>query len=87
LSVVASADQAEDVVKMWLEKKFDKKLKKTTVTQVSLTEGIWDVKAEVELRSGSFSTVRQIALLKVDSATANVVGYSENPGPRPSNSG
>ena len=82
MSIVASADQAEELVRAWLEKKFGKKLKKTRVTQISLTEGIWDVKAEVELRSGSFSTISQIVLLKVDSASANVVSYSENPAPR-----
>lgn len=83
MSIVASADQAEEVVKAWLEKKFDKSLRKTRVTQISLSGGVWDVKAEVELRSGAFSTERQNIMIKVDSTTANVVSYSETEVSRP----
>jgi hypothetical protein len=77
MSLVTSAEEAEEVVKQWLEKKFAKKLKKVRVTHISLAHATWDVEAEVDLSSGVLSVEHQKLSLKVDSETAKVIGYSE----------
>jgi len=77
VSVVTSAEEAEEIVKQWLSRKFERRLRKTRVTHISLSEALWNVEAEVEITSGLLSTTRQKVSLKVDSNSAKIVSYTE----------
>lgn len=78
MSLVTSAEEAEEIAKQWLERKFAEKLRRSRVKEIQLSEGLWNVKAEVVLRSGALSMSSHAVHLKVDAGTAKVIGYSES---------
>jgi len=78
VSLVTSAEEAEEVIKQWLNRKFSDKLRDTRVREIHLAENIWNVKAEVVLRSGTFSTSNHVLQMQVDAVTGKIIGYSES---------
>lgn len=78
MSLVTSAEEAEEIVKQWLERKFAGKLRKSRVREIQLLEGLWNIKSEIVLRSGAFSISSHVVNMKVDAETGKIVGYSES---------
>jgi hypothetical protein len=83
VSLVTSAEEAEEIVTQWLQKKFGDKLKKTRMRHASLTDSIWNVEVEVNVSSGAFSTAYYLVTLKVDANSGKIVSYTEGQRPKP----
>ena len=81
MSLVTGAEEAEEIAAQWLKKKFVDKLKKTRMTNASLSDAAWNVRVEVELSSGVLSTAHRVIILKIDANSAKVVSYSESDKP------
>jgi hypothetical protein len=77
MSLISSADEAEQVARGWLSQRYKRRIAKLGFPTVSLDAGIWTVRAEVRLRSGVLSVVNRTVFLKIDPGTTNVIGYSE----------
>lgn len=76
MSVIESADQAEQVAENYLKRKYPKRMGRIQFGHVMLDNGIWTVKANVEAGS-ILSSSRKSVLLRIDSRTTNVIGYSD----------
>lgn len=76
MSLLESADQAEVVAENYLKRKYPKRMGKIQFGHVMLDNGIWTVKASIEAGSILSSSKRSV-LLRIDSRTTSVVGYSD----------
>ncbi|HYC11480.1 MAG TPA: hypothetical protein VEC02_02315 [Nitrososphaerales archaeon] len=76
MSLLENADQAEVVAENYLKRKYPKRLGKIRFGHVMLDNGVWTVKANVEAGS-ILSSSKKSVLLRIDSRTTNVVGYSD----------
>ena len=76
MSLLESADQAETVAENYLKRKYPKRVGKIQFGHVMLDNGVWTLKATVDAGSILSSSKKSI-LLKIDSRTTNVVGYSD----------
>ena len=63
----------------FLKNKFHDKVKKVRFSQVALENGVWQIKAELDLKAGFRNAVRHQLSLSVDSVTGNVLSYKESP--------
>lgn len=78
MSLLATTDDAEQAAKAWMEKKYGKKLGKVKFVEVMGEGGIWVVKARVKLATGVLMVKPHMVQLKIDSASTDVLGYSES---------
>ena len=82
---VTSAEEAEELTSAWLKNKFHDKFKKARLSHVVLENGIWQIKAELELKGaralkiGIRHKVQHQLLVSIDSLTGKVVSYKEGP--------
>jgi hypothetical protein len=77
MSLLASTDDAEQVARTWMEKRYGKGMGKVKFIEVTNENGVWAVKATVKLASGFFEVKPHLVLLKIDSNSMNIVGYSD----------
>ena len=84
LSIISTTDEAEGVARQWMKRKYSGKIAKVKFNQVLLQDGVWTLKADVEMRTGVLSTAPRTLMLKIEADTTNVIGYSESPAPRSS---
>ena len=77
MSLLASTDDAEQVARAWMEKKYGDKLGKVKFVEVMGENGIWSVKANVKLASGLLAFKPHLIQLKIDSNSTDILGYSE----------
>ena len=74
---ITSAEEAEEFSKEWLRSKYRDKLAKNRFNQVMLENGIWQVKAELQLRTGVLSVERKSFSMSIEANTGKVLGYKE----------
>ncbi len=77
MSLLATTDDAEQVAKVWMEKKYGKRLGKVKFVEVMGENGVWTVKANVKLATGVLSIKPHLVQLRIDSASTEILGYSE----------
>jgi len=77
MSLLASTDDAEQVARTWMERRYGKGMGKVKFVEVTSENGVWTVKATVNLTSGFFEVKPHLVLLKIDSNSMNIVGYSD----------
>ena len=77
LSVLASPEDAEQVAKAWMQKKYGKRLGRVKFVEVMSDSGVWNVKANVKLTVGVLLIKPHIIQIKIDAGTTEVLGYSE----------
>ncbi|MDE1858118.1 MAG: hypothetical protein KGI26_03510 [Thaumarchaeota archaeon] len=77
MSLLATTDDAENVARAWMQKKYGKKLGKVKFTEVMSDGGVWTVKANVKLTVGVLLIKPHIVQVKIDAGTTEVLGYSE----------
>ena len=77
LSVLASPEDAEQVAKAWMQKKYGKRLGRVKFVEVMSDSGVWNVKANVKLTVGVLLIKPHIVQIKIDAGTTEVLGYSE----------
>ena len=77
LSVLASPEDAEQVAKAWMQKKYGKRLGRVKLVEVMSDSGVWNVKANVKLTVGVLLIKPHIIQIKKDAGTTEVHGYSE----------
>jgi hypothetical protein len=80
--LVTSAEGAEELTGTFLKNKFHEKVSKIRFSQVKLENGIWQIKAELDLKVGLLRRVRHYLSLTVDSITRDVLSYEESPAQR-----
>jgi hypothetical protein len=74
---LTSAEEAEEFAKEWLQSKYRNRIAKLRFSQVMLESGVWTIRAELELKQGVLSTIRQDFVLKIDGTSGKVLGYRE----------
>jgi hypothetical protein len=79
MPVIASADEAEGVADEWLKHRFEKKVARTKFSQVTLENGTWTLKADVLFKGGILAQPKKTLVVRVDSQSTQIVGYSELP--------
>lgn len=77
MSLLATTDDAEQVAKAWLQKKYGKRLGRVKFVEVMSENGIWNVKAVVKLTVGVLLIKPHVIQVKIDAATTEVLGYAE----------
>ncbi len=77
MSLLATTDDAEQVARSWMEKRYGDKLGKVKFVEVMGEGGVWTIKARVMLSTGLLSYKPHLVQVKIDSATTDVLGYSE----------
>ncbi len=77
MSLLATTEEAEQVAKSWLQRKYGKRLGRVNFIEVMKESEVWTVKASVKLASGILLVKPHIVQIKIDSGSAQVVGYSE----------
>jgi hypothetical protein len=81
LSIVSTTEEAEEVAKQWMKHKYSGKIAKSKFNQVMLQNGIWTIRADIEIRKGVLQTVPWTLIMRIDANTTNVIGYTESPRP------
>ena len=76
---ITGAEEAEELTSTWLKNKFHDKVKKIRFSQVVLENGIWQVKAELDLKTGITSKARHQLSVSIDSLAGKVLSYKEGP--------
>ncbi len=76
---ITSAEEAEELTSTWLKNKFHDKVKRIRFSQVVLENGIWQVKAELDLRTGFMRKARHQLSVSIDSVEGKVLSYKEGP--------
>jgi hypothetical protein len=74
---ITSAEEAEELTSTWLKNKFHDKVKKIRFSQVALENGIWQVKAELDLKTGIMRKARHQLSVSIDSTAGKVLSYKE----------
>ena len=77
MSLLATTDDAEQVAKAWMQKKYGKKLGRVKFIEVMNDGGVWTVKANVKLTVGVLLIKPHIVQVKIDGRTTEVLGYTE----------
>lgn len=77
MSLLATTDDAEQVAKAWMQRRYGKRLGRVKFIEVMGGEGYWNVKANVKLTTGVLLIKPHIVQVKIDSGTSEIVGYSE----------
>ncbi|MDG6983125.1 MAG: hypothetical protein JRN28_01005 [Nitrososphaerota archaeon] len=77
MSLLATTDDAENVARAWMQKKYGKKLGRVKFTEVMSDGGVWTVKANVKLTVGVLLIKPHVVQVKIDAGTTEVLGYSE----------
>ena len=77
MSLLASTDDAEQVARSWMEKRYGSRLGKVKFVEVMSDNGVWTVKANVKLATGLLAFKQHLVQLKIDSGSTDVLGYSE----------
>ncbi|MCL4355950.1 MAG: hypothetical protein JRN56_01230 [Nitrososphaerota archaeon] len=77
MSLLATTDDAEQVAKSWLQRKYGKRLGKVKFIEVMKESDYWTVKANVKLASGVLLVKPHLVQVKIDSNSTQVLGYSE----------
>ncbi|MDG6989353.1 MAG: hypothetical protein JRN21_08560 [Nitrososphaerota archaeon] len=78
MSLLATTDDAEQVAKSWMEKRYGKRLGRVKFVEVMSDNGIWSVKADVKLAAGVLLIKRHLIQVKIDAGSTDVLGYSES---------
>lgn len=78
MSLLATTDDAEQVAKAWLQKKYGKRLGRVKFVEVMSEGGVWTVKAAVKLTVGVLLIKPHLVQVKIDAGTTEVIGYSES---------
>jgi hypothetical protein len=76
---IMTAERAEERTGAFLTDKFHNRFRRIRFSQVSLEDGRWQIKAELDLKRGWLLRVRHYLSLTVDSVTGNVLDYKESP--------
>jgi hypothetical protein len=79
MPLVSTTDEAEQIAKDWMRRRYGNKISKVRFHEVMLQDGVWTLRAEAEVPKGVLSTAPVSIVLKVDADAPNVVGYSESP--------
>lgn len=77
MSLLASTDDAEQVARSWMEKRYGSRLGKVRFIEVMSDNGVWTVKANVKLATGLLAFKPYVVQLKIDSNSTDILGYSE----------
>ncbi len=77
MSLLSTTDDAEQVARSWMEKRYGSKLGKVRFVEALGENGVWNLKARVMLSTGLLSFKPHMVQLKIDSSTTDVLGYSE----------
>ena len=77
MALITTADEAETVAQEWLKQRHLKRLGKAKISHVMLEGGTWTVKANLEIKGDLFGRTKSTVMLKIDSESMNVVGYSD----------
>ncbi|MDG6899126.1 MAG: hypothetical protein JRM91_01415 [Nitrososphaerota archaeon] len=77
MSLLATTEDAEQVAKSWLQRKYGKRLGKIKFVEVMRESDHWMVKANVKLASGVLLVKPHMVQIKIDSNSTHVLGYSE----------
>jgi hypothetical protein len=77
LSLLATPDDAEQVAKAWMQRRYDKRLGRVKFVEAMNENGVWSVKAEVKLAVGVLLAKPHVIQVRIDSRTTDIVGYSE----------
>ena len=77
MSLLATTEDAEQVAKSWLQRKYGKRLGKIKFVEVMRENDHWMVKASVKLASGVLLVKPHMVQIKIDSNSTYVLGYSE----------
>jgi hypothetical protein len=78
LSLLATPDDAEQVAKAWMQRRYDKRLGRVKFVEAMNENGVWSVKAEVKLAVGVLLAKPHVIQVRIDSRTTDIVGYSES---------
>lgn len=74
---ITSAEEAEEFSRQWLKSKYRGKLAKHRFNQVLLENGVWQLKAELELKTGVLKTEPKSFSMSIEASTGKVLGYKE----------
>lgn len=77
MSLLATTEDAEQVARAWMQKKYGKRLGKVKFVEVMSDGGCWNVKANVKLAVGVLLLKPHTIQVKIDAGTTDVLGYSE----------
>ncbi len=78
MSLLATPDDAEQVAKAWMQRRYDKRLGRVKFVEAMNENGVWSVKAEVKLAVGVLLAKPHVIQVRIDSRTTDIVGYSES---------
>ena len=78
LSLLATPDDAEQVAKAWMERRYGKKLGRVKFVEAMNENGVWNVKAKVKLAVGVLLVKPHLVQVRIDARTTEVLGYSES---------
>ena len=78
VSLLATTDDAEQVAKSWMQKRYGKRLGRVKFVEVMNDNGIWTVKADVKLAAGVLLVKRHLIQVKINAGSTDVLGYSES---------
>lgn len=74
---ITSVEEAEEFSEEWLKSKYRGKLAKHRFNQVMLENGVWQLKAELELQTGVLKTESKSFSMSIEASTGKVLGYKE----------
>lgn len=83
MPVVTDTGQAEEVARQWLKAKYGGKLSNIKFTEVMLEGDVWNIRLDGTLNRGLLDLSKRVIVVRVNADTTDVVGYSDNPKPKP----
>ena len=77
MSVIGGAEDAEAVAKDWLTRRHGKRFNKVKFDEIMLEGDVWTLRGKLGLRGGLLAEPKQNIVIRINSETTQVVGYSE----------
>lgn len=78
MSILTTTDDAEQVAKAWMQRKYGRRLGKVKFVEVMSGNGVWNVKANVKLAAGVLLLKPCVVQVTIDAASTDVLGYTES---------
>lgn len=82
----SNTDESEKIAIAYLQKRYAGRLVDGKFTSIILEDGVWSLSGRIELKSGLMSIIKRDIMIRIEQATENVIGFTEQEPPRKQNS-
>ena len=73
----SNTDESEKLAIVYLQKRYAERLVDGKFTSIILEDGVWTLTGRIELKSGLMSIAKRDVIVRIEQATENVIGFTE----------